>query len=219
MQCSHYVFDAYGTLFDVHASIRKYEKNIGENSQRISEIWRQKQLEYTWTLTLMGEYQDFWKLTENALEFAIHSTGANIDDELKQKLLKAYWELECFVEVPEVLKKLKEQKKKVAILSNGSSKMIKAAVDSAKLEEYIDDTFSVDEINIFKPRSEVYDMVCKTYEVKPQDVCFQSSNRWDIAGAKKFGFKTIWINRSGQKNEYEKFQADRIVDNLKEIVI
>lgn len=208
-----YVFDAYGTLFDVHAAVRKHAEIVGQGHARVSEIWRNKQLEYTWTRTLIGEYQDFWLLTEQALDYALASVpGANIS--AKQSLLDAYWELDCFEEVPTVLQSLKDQGKRLGILSNGSSGMLEGAVTSSGLKDIIDDVISVDRINIFKARPEVYQMVLDDYGMNAASISFQSSNRWDIAGAKAFGFHTIWINRGNAPDEYSDLAPDKIASDL-----
>lgn len=198
---SAYVFDAYGTLFDVHAAVRKHADKVGPDGQRLSEIWRAKQLEYSWVLTLMGDYHDFWVLTERALDFAFAAVPS-ADPALRQTLLDAYWSLDCYEEVPRVLRALKESGARLAILSNGSPGMIDSAVKSAALDGVIDHVFSVDDIRQFKTAPAVYDMVTTSWRLYPDAVSFQSSNRWDIAGAQKFGFRTVWINRTGMPDEY-----------------
>ncbi|MEM8749378.1 MAG: haloacid dehalogenase type II [Pseudomonadota bacterium] len=210
---SAYVFDAYGTLFDVHSAVRKHADQIGPDAAALSEVWRQKQLEFTWTRTLMGRYLDFWTLTQQALDFAFEKFPT-ANKSSKQALLDAYWELDCFDEVPAVLKALKAAGKRVGILSNGSQDMLDAAVSSAGLAELVDDSISVDRIGKFKALPEVYQMVVDDYEMAAETISFQSSNRWDIAGAKAFGFRTIWCNRSGQPNEYLDLQPERTLGDL-----
>ena len=196
-----YVFDAYGTLFDVHSAVSRHFDIVGENPARVSEVWRNKQLEYTWVRTTMNRYQDFWELTSQALEFALAATpGSNLD--CKQVLMDAYLSLDCYSEVPSVLKKLKEQGYKTAILSNGSPKMLASAVEHAGLSDLLDDQFSIDDIQIFKADPATYQMVIDKYDMKPEQVAFQSSNRWDIAGATAFGFSCNWVNRTNQPDEY-----------------
>lgn len=213
MAYSAYVFDAYGTLFDVHAAVRKHAADAGPDGQLLSEIWRAKQLEYSWVRTLMGNYVDFWQLTEQALDFAF-ARVPSVDAALKTELLEAYWHLDCYEEVPRVLRALKDGGSRVAILSNGSPEMLDAAVKSAALDGVLDDVFSVDPIEKFKAVPEVYDMVTTAWRLYPDAVSFQSSNRWDIAGAKKFGFRTVWINRASQPDEYRDFSADAILPSL-----
>ncbi len=201
MRHTAFVFDAYGTLFDVHAAVRRHAGAIGPDGQLLSDIWRAKQLEYSWVRTLMGSFADFWQLTEQALDFA-YSKVPSADRSQRQNLLEAYWKLDCYPEVPAVLKGLKEDGARLAILSNGSRPMLEAAVRSAGLDLVLDDIFSVDDIGKFKTDPGVYDMVTTAWRLYPNAVSFQSSNRWDVAGATRFGFRTAWINRSGQPDEY-----------------
>ncbi|MEO9339884.1 haloacid dehalogenase type II [Mesorhizobium sp. SB112] len=214
MSHSAYVFDAYGTLFDVHAAVRRHADTIGPDGQRLSEIWRAKQLEYSWVRTLMGAYQDFWALTEQSLDFAL-SQFPNVDSGLRAKLLDAYWNLDCYPEVPSVLKALKADGARLAILSNGSPGMLESAVKHAALDQVIDEVFSVDAVKRFKTDPSVYDLVTTGWRLYPQAISFQSSNRWDIAGAAKFGFRTVWINRGNQPDEYADYKPSLILPSLK----
>lgn len=201
MPYAAYVFDAYGTLFDVHAAVRRHAREVGPDYQRFSELWRAKQLEYSWTRALMGAYRDFWQLTEEALDFTFQRIP-DVDPALRARLLEAYWKLDCYPEVPAVLRTLKSAGARVAILSNGSPAMLKSAVANAALETVIDDIFSVDALRTYKTAPAVYDAVTTSYRLYPASVSFQSSNRWDVAGAAKFGFRTVWINRAGMPDEY-----------------
>ena len=213
MQFKAYVFDAYGTLFDVHSAVSRHAGIVGENPARVSEVWRNKQLEYTWTRSGMGQYKDFWQLTSEALDFAIASvTGSNPD--CRQILLDAYMSLDCYEEVPAALRALQEKGAKTAILSNGSPDMLSAAVTSAGLDDVLDHQFSVDEIGIFKTDPATYALVTNEYDFAPQDIAFQSSNRWDIAGAKAFGFTCHWINRTGQPDEYTDLSPAKTISDL-----
>lgn len=213
MRHSAYVFDAYGTLFDVHAAVRKMAGRIGPDGQLLSEIWRAKQLEYSWTRSLMGAYADFWQLTEQALDFAFRKVPS-ADPGYRAELLEAYWRLDCYPEVPSVLKALKADGARLAILSNGSPEMLDAAVRSAALDQILDDVFSVDALRRFKSDPAVYDMVTTAWRLYPSSVSFQSSNRWDVAGATKFGFHTVWINRTDQPDEYFDLQPKAILPSL-----
>ncbi|MDJ0612491.1 MAG: haloacid dehalogenase type II [Rhizobiaceae bacterium] len=213
MSAKAYVFDAYGTLFDVHSAVSRHSDLVGENPARVSEIWRNKQLEYTWTRSGMDRYVDFWSLTEQALDFALSIVpGSNSD--CKKILLDAYMTLDCYPEVPSVLKKLKESGAKTAILSNGSPDMLSAAVNSAGLADLLDHQFSVDEIGVFKTDPSTYAMVTDEYGFQPAEIAFQSSNRWDVAGAVAFGFKCNWINRTGQPDEYLDLGPKRTLNDL-----
>lgn len=214
MSYSHYVFDAYGTLFDVHAAVRHHAAEIGPDGQLLSDLWRAKQLEYSWVRTLMGAYQDFWALTEQALDHAF-ARIPTADRSLRQKLLDAYWTLDCYPEVPNVLRTLKAGGARIAVLSNGSPAMLASAVRSAALDDIIDDIFSVDPLRRFKTDPSVYDLVTTQWRLYPDAVSFQSSNRWDVAGATKFGFRTVWINRANMPDEYQDLKPSLILPSLK----
>jgi 2-haloacid dehalogenase len=217
MPFSHYVFDAYGTLFDVHAAVRRHAAEIGPDGQVLSDLWRAKQLEYSWVRTLMGAYEDFWALTEQALDHAF-ARVPSADRSLRQKLLDAYWTLDCYPEVPNVLRSLKAGGARIAILSNGSPDMLASAVRSAALDDIIDDVFSVDAIGRFKTDPGVYDLVTMQWRLYPDAVSFQSSNRWDVAGATKFGFRTVWINRANLPDEYLDLKPALILPSLKGLI-
>jgi 2-haloacid dehalogenase len=194
-----FVFDAYGTLFDVHAAIGRHRAAAGPDAERFSEIWRAKQLEYTWTLTLAGSYLDFWTLTERALDYAF-ARFPSVDKALKPKLLDAYLALDAFPDARAVLRDLKARGETTAILSNGSPRMLAAVVAAARID--LDAVLSVDAIRIYKPRPEVYALVTERFKLAPADVVFVSSNRWDVMGAATFGFRTVWINRTTMPEEY-----------------
>ncbi|MGF0536875.1 haloacid dehalogenase type II [Agrobacterium sp. ES01] len=211
-----FVFDAYGTLFDVHAAVRRHSERAGPDGQRLSEMWRAKQLEYSWVRALMGSYQDFWTLTEQALDYSLQRIPS-VDKALRDDLLSAYWSLDCYPEVPAVLKALKSRGAKVAILSNGSPDMLEAAVNNAALGQIIDDVFSVEPLKTYKTAPAVYDLVTTAYRLYPDAVSFQSSNRWDIAGAKSFGFRTVWINRANMPDEYTDLGPDLILPSLESL--
>ena len=194
------VFDAYGTLFDVHSAVGRYRTRLGEAADRVSSTWRTKQLEYTWLRSLMDRYVDFWQVTSDGLAFALEANG--IDDEaLRENLMNAYLSLDCYPEVPEVLKTLKAAGMRTAILSNGSSKMLDAAVESSKLGEFLDACYSVDELSIYKPHASVYRLAVDRLGVAPLEISFQSANAWDAAAAATFGFRVAWCNRFGQARE------------------
>jgi 2-haloacid dehalogenase len=197
-----YVFDAYGTLFDVHAALARHRAAAGADADRCSEVWRAKQLEYTWTLTLAGQYTDFWTLTGRALDFAL-ARVPSVDKALRDKLLECYLTLDAFADARPVLRGLKERGERTAILSNGAPKMLQAAVEAAGLAQELDAVLSVDAIRMYKPRPEVYALVTQAFSVRASDVVFVSSNRWDVMGAAAFGFRTVWVNRSRGPAEYD----------------
>ncbi|WP_346910643.1 haloacid dehalogenase type II [uncultured Roseibium sp.] len=209
-----YVFDAYGTLFDVHAAVRKHAEKLGPDSQRLSSLWREKQLEYSWIRALMGgQYLDFWTLTQQALDTAF-ALVPSADKSLRDELLNAYWTLDCYPEVPQVLTNLKATGAKIAILSNGSPAMLDAAVKASNLGDLFDDVFSVDELKTYKTDPRVYEMVTTHYRIYPDTVSFQSSNRWDVAGATAFGFRTVWMNRTGMPDEYLDLSPAAVLNDL-----
>ena len=210
---STYVFDAYGTLFDVHAAIGRHRAAAGPDADRMSEIWRAKQLEYTWTLTLAGRYVDFWTLTERALDFALARVPA-VDKALKPKLLDAYFKLDAFLDAPALLRTLKARGHNTAILSNGSPAMLKGAVDAAGIGGDLDAVLSVDAIRMYKPRPEVYRLATDRFSCAPAQVTFVSSNRWDVMGAAAFGFRAVWINRGRLPEEYADVAPARVVTDL-----
>lgn len=209
---SIFVFDAYGTLFNVHAAIIRCGQS-GPDAERMSDIWRTKQLEYTWTLTLAGHYADFWTLTERALDFALARVPA-VDNALKSKLLDAYFQLDAFPDARAALRALKNKGHRTGILSNGSPKMLKAAVDAAQIGADLDAVLSVDVLKMFKPRPEVYRLVTDHYKCAPDEVTFVSSNRWDVMAATSVGFNGVWVNRSKMPDEYRDFPPKKVLHDL-----
>jgi 2-haloacid dehalogenase len=213
---SIFVFDAYGTLFDVHAAIGRFRAEAGPEADRMSEIWRTKQLEYSWTLTLAGRYQDFWVLTEQALDFALERVPS-VDKGLKPKLLDAYFQLDAFPDARAALRALKDKGRKTGILSNGSPAMLKGAVDAAGIAGDLDGVLSVDAVKMYTPQPEVYRLVTDHFKCEINDVTFVSSNRWDIAGAAAYGFRALWINRGKAPDEYPDLPPARVLRRLDEL--
>jgi 2-haloacid dehalogenase len=208
-----YVFDAYGTLFDVHAAIARHRDTCGPDADRISELWRAKQLEYSWTLTLAGRYEDFWTLTTRALDYAL-ARFPSVPAAVRQSLLDSYFELDAFSDCAPCLAALKSRGAQTAILSNGSPRMLAAAVAGAKLEGLLDAVLSVDALRLYKPRPEVYAMVTDTLKVQANDIAFVSSNRWDVMGAVEFGFAGIWVNRANVPDEYPDHPPREVIGSL-----
>ena len=201
MSTQVFAFDAYGTLFDTHAAIARHEAAIGPEASRVSEIWRSKQLEYSWTLALAGRYLDFWVLTQRALDYALERCPT-VDKGLRPQLLAAYFTLDAYADARSTVEQLKAQGYRTAILSNGSPKMLAAAVERAGLGPALDAVLSVEAAGTFKPRPEGYALLTRTFAVGSGAVTLVSSNRWDIMGAAAFGFRAIWINRSASPDEY-----------------
>lgn len=194
------VFDAYGTLFDVHSAVSRFQDRIGPQYQALSAAWRTRQLQYTWLHSLMGAHIDFWQLTENALSVSLSDVGMS-DDSLKQDLMAAYRSLDAFPEVQGTLQMLKQAGIPTAILTNGTPGMIEAAVHSAGLENLIDHQLSIEAVGIYKPDPRVYQLAVDTLGVPAAAISFQSSNSWDAAGAAHFGFQAVWVNRYAQPEE------------------
>jgi 2-haloacid dehalogenase len=208
-----YIFDAYGTLFDVHAAIGRHRAQAGPEADRFSEIWRLKQLEYTWTMTLAGRYVDFWTLTERALDYAFARIGS-VDRALRPQLLEAYLSLDAFADALSALTALKGRGLRLGILSNGSPRMLEAAVAASGIGGLLDAVLSVDAVRAYKPRPEVYALVTKQLSIAAERVAFVSSNRWDIMGASAFGFSPVWVNRARLPDEYAEHAPVRIVADL-----
>jgi 2-haloacid dehalogenase len=210
------VFDAYGTLFDFNAAAARFEAELGGKAAKLSEIWRAKQLQYTWLRSLMDDYADFWTVTGEALDYALDSVDIN-DEEIRSKLLNAYLTLDAYPEVPEMLQTLKSAGVRTAILSNGSPVMLDAAVKAAGLEDLLDATLSVEDVGIFKPHRSVYQLAVGVLGISAERVSFQSSNSWDAAGAAHFGFRVAWCNRFGQPEEQLPGKPDVQIKTLAEL--
>lgn len=200
MKPSAFVFDAYGTLFDITAAARRAASDdaSGKLSKvwpKLAEDWRRKQLEYTWLRSIMQCHADFAEVTANSLDWAMEAQGLGADHALRQKLLSLYDELDAFPEVAVVLTHLRETGVPLAILSNGTPKMLQSAIDHAGIGDLLTVTLSVEMVGIYKPSVQVYAMVERQLNVPPAKVLFVSSNGWDVAGAAHFGFQTAWVNR------------------------
>ena len=210
------VFDAYGTLFDVHSAVGRHQERLGDKAGAVSATWRTKQLEYTWLRSLIDRYVDFWRITGDGLDFALDAHGVD-DPELREDLVRAYLSLECYPEVPDVLAALRQGGMKTAILSNGSPMMLEAAVESSGIAPLLDAVLSVDELGIYKPAPEVYQLAVERLDVGRGQVSFQSSNAWDAAAAATFGFRVAWCNRFGQARERLPDAPDAEIATLSEL--
>jgi len=216
MPIKAYVFDAYGTIFDVHAAIGRHRAVVGTEADRFSELWRTKQLEYSWTLTLMDRYESFWTLTERALDFAF-ARFPNVDRGLRAALLEAYYTLDAYPDARSALAALKAAGFATAILSNGSPEMLAAAVHGAKLADVLDRVLSVDAVRAFKPPTHVYDLALDALGAEADEMVFVSSNRWDVAGAANRGLVPVWVNRAGNPDEYPGLEPVAVIRSLAEI--
>ncbi len=204
------IFDAYGTLFDVHSAVGRHMAQVGPDAARFSDVWRTKQLEYSWVLSLAGRYEPFWTLTEQALDYAF-ARFPSVDRSIRPLLLEAYSTLDAYPEVRPTLQALCTRGLRTGILSNGDPSMLNAAVLSAGLAGDLDVVLSVDAVRIFKTSPQTYDLVPKTLSVTADQVVFVSSNRWDIAGAAAFGFTPVWVNRLGLPDEYVELAPSAVV--------
>ena len=196
------VFDAYGTLFDVAGAARLMAEQPGRAAfaatwQKVASDWRAKQLEYSWLLAAAGGHSDFWKVTQDGLDWALDASGLADDPVLREDLLALYWELPAYPDALRALALLKALGQRTAILSNGSADMLEGAVGAAGLETLLDAVLSVEAVGVFKPATAVYDMVGARFGCAPGEVLFVSSNGWDAAFAARYGFVTAWVNRAG----------------------
>ncbi|TNC11644.1 haloacid dehalogenase type II [Methylobacterium terricola] len=207
------VFDAYGTLLDVHSAVQRHAGAVGPEAQGLSDTWRQKQLEYSWVLALAGRYAPFWTLTERALDFAL-AKHPKVDPGVRADLLEAYKALDAYEEVPATLRHLRGAGLKTAILSNGDTAMLDAAVTAADLGGLLDAVLSVDPAGTFKTAPAAYDLAPARLGVARERIVFLSSNRWDIAGAAAYGFTPVWVNRTGQPDEYPDLAPVRVIRSL-----
>lgn len=195
------VFDAYGTLFDVAAAARGAAaapggERLADCWPHLAEIWRLKQLEYSWLRAVADDYKPFWQVTQDGLDYALESLKID-DPDMRATLLGLYQNLQAYPEVPELLAGLKASGYQTGILSNGSEDMLASAVESAGLGGVLDAVLSVEEVGVFKPHRKVYDLVGARMNVAPKEVAFFSSNCWDATHASAYGFQTIWVNRAG----------------------
>lgn len=197
-----YAFDAYGTLFDVHSAVARMSSRIGAGGQQLSEMWRTKQLEYTWIHAATARRATFWELTERSLDYAIATTGMALDDATRAALLDAYRELDAYPEVVPVMRALRQRGARLAVLSNGDRDLLERAIDSAGLDGMFEHVLSAGDASTFKPDPMVYRLAVEAFDAAPDAIWFCSSNRWDIAGASAFGMRPVWINRTGRPDEY-----------------
>ena len=193
------VFDAYGTLFDVHAAAEALRREIGPKADQLSTTWRTKQLEYTWLRSLIPSYKPFWEVTQDGLDYAMEECGLSDRRELRQKLLNLYFRISVYPEVLEVLSNLKMAGIKTAILSNGSMDMLDGAVESAGVRDMLDAVLSVEKVGVFKPDPRIYQLAMDRFGLTNRgEVAFISANGWDAAAAASFCFQVIWVNRFGK---------------------
>jgi len=194
------VFDAYGTLFDFNTAAAGARDELGDDWQKLSDLWRLKQLQYTWLRGLAGHHAEFWQVTGDALDFVLAQLRIERPG-VRERLMQLYLQLGCFPEVPAMLQELKQRGIRLAILSNGSPPMLDAVVRNAGLDGVFDAVLSVEEVGVFKPHPAVYGLAVQRLGLAPDRICFLSSNGWDAFSAKAFGFRVLWCNRYGQPPE------------------
>ncbi len=192
----YFVFDAYGTLFRISSTSTKIDGLAQGLSEPIQTLWRKKQLEYTWLRGMMDVWVNFDRITEDALDYALKFYEREYDD-LKKALLDVYKTPEVFEDVKPFLSSIDHAEQKKAILSNGTTSLLKYSAKKVGIISQLDKIFSVDAVKTFKPAHKVYSMVTDYFHCLPKEVTFFSSNAWDVAGAKQFGFYTVWVNRTG----------------------
>ena len=213
------LFDAYGTLLDVASATNRLVETgrypaLSEKAAPMTEIWRTRQLHYSWLRSLMGEYESFWQLTQDGLDFALQATGLDGDDDLRADLLGLYRHIEAYGDAHHILNIMASHNMPCGILSNGNQSMLDEAVQNARLTPYLDKVLSVEGLKMFKPAPEIYQFGCDSFEAQADEILFFSSNGWDIGGAAVFGYHTIWVNRAGQPQERLPKAPDHEVENL-----
>jgi 2-haloacid dehalogenase len=210
------VFDAYGTLFDFASAARSCADVLGDAAPRLSALWRDKQLQYTWLRAAQGRHADFWQVTGDALDFTLETLGLE-QPGLRERLMALYLALEPFPEVPGVLATLRRAGLKTAILSNGTPAMLDAVVGRAGLAAMFDAVLSVEEVGVFKPDPRVYQLAVDRLGDPAPAIAFQSSNAWDAYAASAFGMQVVWCNRYGQRRERLPGAPDREIKTLADL--
>jgi 2-haloacid dehalogenase len=214
-----HVFDAYGTLLDVHAAVRRLADRIGPVAEPLNRTMRTKQLEYTWVRTLGGfPWRDFRELTGQAFDYALAVHGRPADPALREEMLALYDRLDPYPDAVSALERLAERGERLAVLSNGTKAMLRAAFEAAGLAERFEAMLSVDDVTRYKTCPTVYQFACERLRVRPDEIAFYSSNRWDAAAATLAGYAATWVNRTEAPDEYPDLAPKRVVRSLAEIV-
>ncbi len=211
------VFDAYGTLFDVGSAVTACrDSSLADRGTALSALWREKQLQYTWLRAVQGRHVDFWQVTGDALDFALETLRLG-DRQLRERLMNLYLTLAAYPEVPQVLQRLKSAALEVAILSNGSPEMLRAAVAAAGIGAMVDAVISVEEAGVYKPHRKVYQLAVDRLALEPGRICFLSANAWDAWAAAAFGLRVVWCNRARQPPERLPGRPDHEIISLAEL--
>jgi 2-haloacid dehalogenase len=213
-----FVFDAYGTLFDVYSVTALCEQLFPGKGTALAQLWRVKQLQYSMMRSLMGRHRDFWRLTEDGLVYACKALGLALSAEARDRLLQAYLQLAAFVDVRPGLQALRERGLRLAVLSNGEPKMLEAAAHSAGILDLLDQLISVEDVKVFKPSPRVYALAPERLGVSSAELGFVSSNAWDVAGAASAGLRALWIQRSAAEPPEELgYGAERVVHAITDL--
>jgi len=210
------VFDAYGTLFDVSSVAQGARDALGDRCQALSELWRTKQLQYTWLRGLAGHHTDFWQVTAEALDFTLDALGMT-DATLHKRLMALYLRISAYPEVAATLEQLQANGIRCAILSNGTPDMLSAAIHNAGLQNRFEAVLSVESVGVFKPHPSVYRLATDRLGLAAQEICFLSSNGWDAFSARAYGFHVLWCNRFGQAAERIPELPDGEIDALAQL--
>jgi 2-haloacid dehalogenase len=210
------VFDAYGTLFDFATAAKGCRDTLGDVVDKLTILWRDKQLQYTWLRAAQGRHADFWQVTGDALDFAMETLLID-QPGLRDRLMELYLTLEPFPEVPDVLRRLKAEGLKLAILSNGTPQMLNSAVENAQIDGFFDAVLSVEEVGVYKPDPRVYQLAVDRLDISASRISFQSSNAWDAYAASAFGMTAVWCNRYGGRRERLPGHPDHEIKSLLEL--
>lgn len=210
------VFDVYGTLLDVGAAVEPARRRIGERADRLGELWRRKQLEYSWLRSLMRAHRDFEGLTADALDWALRAIGIE-DRALAAELLAGYRRLPAFAEAEAALAALRAGGLRLAVLSNGTTAMLEAGLEAARLRPHLDHVLSVESVGVFKPAAEVYAIATSTLGLAAGRIAFVSANGWDAHAAAWNGFRAFRVDRAGLPDELLPGDVERGVASLAEL--
>ena len=212
------VFDAYGTLFDVHSVASLAEQLFPGKGEALSQMWRSKQLEYAWLRTMSRRYKPFWEITRDALRFSCERLGIDLDESAQQRLMNQYSSLSAFPENLQTLRLLRQAGLPLGILSNGNRDMVDVSVRSAGMTGLFEHILSAETVQRFKTDDAVYALAPKAFSCRPEQILFVSSNGWDAIGARWFGFTSFWINRAGlpldRLDEVPQYQGSLLSDIL-----
>jgi 2-haloacid dehalogenase len=210
------VFDAYGTLFDYASAAAACRDVLGEKLERVTTLWREKQLQYTWLRAVQGQHADFLQVTGDALDFTLETLGL-ADTALRDRLMDLYATLDAFPEAAAVLSRLKAAGLRTAILSNGTPALLRSAVEHAGIAHLLDAVLSVEEVGVYKPHPRVYQLAVDRLGVAREQISFQSSNAWDAWAASAFGMRVVWCNRYAQRAERLPGNPDHEISSLAEL--